>query len=285
MDPIDRHLLGYGFGDLAPDPMVYEVALPRLLERFAHAGVRGTFFVVARDAEWQREALARVTTGGHEIASHSLTHPLALSRLPAERLRDELAESRRLLEAVTAAPVVGFRAPNFDVSRAVLSGLGAAGYRYDASSYPSPMLLPARMMLALQSRDPAAVLGMTPWPWSMRRAPHRLPAAAGALIEFPISVTPVARLPVYHTMRYFTGPEGFGATLDGFVRRGESLSYVLHAVDVLGLEEDGVDPRLRRHPGMRVAKSDKLRLLDETLAAIHSRFEVVPFRDRLHEPL
>jgi hypothetical protein len=69
--------------------------------------------------------------------------------------------------------------------------------------------------------------------------------------------------------------------LDGFVRRAEPLSYVVHAVDALGLTEDKVDARLAPHPGMERPLKEKLEILDRSLAAISAAFETMPFRDRL----
>jgi hypothetical protein len=281
LDPVDLHLQGYGFRGIEPDPLAYEVALPRLLERFARAGVRATWFVVGRDAEWQASALAKLVRDGHEVASHSHSHPLAFTRLAPAEQRAEAVESRRALERATHGEVVGFRAPNFDLDAHGLAVLAAAGYRYDASAYPTLMLIPARVLLALKSGDPAAVLRMRMRPLSFERAPHQVRAGAGSLVEFPTSVTPGTRIPVYHTMRFFSGRAAFEKRLAGFARRDEPLSYALHAVDALGLREDGVDRRLSRHPGMNVPLADKLRMLDESLAAIRARFEPAPFRDRL----
>lgn len=281
LDPVDLHLEGYGHRGLPADAQVYDVALPRLLERFAGARLRATFFLVGRDAAWRRDDVRRIVAAGHEVASHSLTHPLAFSRLPDARVREETAGSRAALEDASGTPVVGFRAPNFDIDRRGLDALAAAGYRYDASFYPSPMLLPARLLLALKSGDPRGVLRMRTWPRSMRREPHRVRAGDGTLVEFPTSVTAGARFPVYHTMRFFTDPRRFEATLDGLARTGHPLSYALHGVDALGLDEDRVDVRLGAHPGMRVPLARKIALLEETFAAIARRFAVVPFRDRL----
>jgi hypothetical protein len=89
------------------------------------------------------------------------------------------------------------------------------------------------------------------------------------------------RFPIYHTVRYGMSDARFGAALDGFARRGEALSYALHAVDALGAVEDGVDPRLARHPGMERPLAAKLELLDRSLAAIAGRFETATFRERL----
>ena len=279
VDPVDLHLLGYGFRGLPPDPLVYTVALPRLMERFARAGIRATFFVVGRDATPQRDVLLELVSGGHEVASHSHSHPLSLATLAARPLAEELAMSRVALTRACGADVTGFRAPNFDMNRRTLRALAVAGYRYDASAFPSPLLLPARLVLAAKSADPAAVLRLTLWPFSLKRAPHQIEGVR----EFPLAVTPITRMPVYHTLRYFTKEAPFLARLEGFARRGDTLSYVLHAVDALGAREDGVDPRLGAHPGMDRALDEKLAMLDRVLELIARQFEARTFAERLDE--
>jgi hypothetical protein len=105
--------------------------------------------------------------------------------------------------------------------------------------------------------------------------------AGRRIAEFPLAVTPGLRLPVYHTLRYFGPPAGFERRLDGFAARGELLSYVLHGVDVLGLEEDGVDARLAVHPGMRWPRARKQELLAATLARLTERFASRPYAEVL----
>lgn len=281
VDPVDLHLDGYGFRGLEPDPLVYTTALPRLGEAFARAGVRATLFVVGRDAAAHAADLRALVAGGHEIASHSLTHPLALTRLGEAALARELADSRRGLEDACGAPVVGFRSPNFDMDARTLGALARAGYRYDASGYPTPVLAAARLLLALKSRDPLGVLRLRLLPFSWRTEPHRVPAGGGTLAEFPVSVHGPLRLPVYHTARYVLPEARFIAALDALVARRRPLSYPLHAVDVLGLAEDHVDPRLAGHPGLDWPLERKRALLGASLAAIAARFTPRTFRDRL----
>jgi peptidoglycan/xylan/chitin deacetylase (PgdA/CDA1 family) len=48
---------------------------------------------------------------GAEVGAHTLTHPV-LSSLPAERQREEIVGSRRLLEEVTGSPVESFAYPH-----------------------------------------------------------------------------------------------------------------------------------------------------------------------------
>ena len=281
LDPIDLHLIGYGHQGLAPDPLAYRAAAPRLIDAFARHGVVATFFVVGRDADPEAEAIRAIARAGHEVANHSLTHPAAFESLPEAQQREELAEARARLERVTGTVVSGYRAPNFDFGPRTARMLLETGHRYDASAYPTPLLLAARLLLALKARDRRPVLRMRKWPWTWSRRPHALAVGARMLAEFPISVAGPLRIPVYHTLRYGQSDARFEATLDGLVRAGLPLSYPLHGVDVLGFAEDGVDPRLASHPGMAVSLADKLALLDRTLAAIAARFTCVPFRDRL----
>jgi hypothetical protein len=281
LDPVDLHLVGYGYRGLPTDPLAYTAALPRLMEIFDRCGLPVTFFMVARDAPAHAVAIQGVTRAGHEVASHSLTHPMALASLAREPMRRELEDSRRLLEQATGSSVLGFRAPNFDLSARVVEGLADAGYLYDASGYPTPLIVPARLLLAWKSRDAAAVMQLRAWPFSWRREPHRMITARRSLVEYPVSVTPVLRMPVYHTPRYLFGDRRFERILDGFVERRESLSYVLHGVDALGMREDKVDERLSRHPGMNVPLQAKLDLLERSLKSIADRFAAATFRDRL----
>lgn len=281
VDPVDLHLVSYGVRSLPPDPLVFANALPRLLELFERCGVSATLFVVARDATAHRGVLARAVEAGHEVASHSLTHPIGLASMPGEAMRREFVESRWLLEETTGEPVVGFRSPQFDMNARALDLLAEAGYAYDASACPTPMLISTRLVQAVRSRvsPNVARLGILPFSW--RRAPHRRRAGTRSLQEFPLSVTPLERFPLHHSLRYRMTDGRFDRLLGGFARRGETVTYLIHAVDALGFTEDRVDARFAGYSGMNRPLADKLALLERTLSAIVSRFEPRPFRDRL----
>ena len=281
VDPIDVHLAGYGITDAGSDPLVYREAVPRLLDLLAEADLRATFFIIGRDVEPEAAVIRRIADAGHEVAAHSATHPTGLTLLDDDGLRGELAEPRVRLEDVIGRPVLGFRAPNWDVDRRVWTALAASGYRYDASGYPSLLHIPARILQAVRSQDRGRVLRMRPLPPTMRRRPFRLQTDAGPLVEFPVSVAPWSTVPLYHTVRYFAIGRGFERHLAGQLRRRAALSYALHAVDVLGLEEDEVDPRLARHPGLDRPLDAKLELVRTTLAAIAAGFAGRTFAERL----
>lgn len=282
VDPIDLHLLGYGVPDGAPDALAYQRAIPRLLDAFARAGVRATFFFVGRDLPAQRAAVAAVAAAGHEVASHSVSHAMGFASLPDAALRDELETSRARLEDASGERVVGFRAPNWDFDLRAARALASAGYAYDASAYPTPALVAARLALLAKGQGGSAVrLRFLPFSW--QRRPYTWDLGGASLREFPVSVTRWLRLPVYHTAAYLLGAERLARMLRSLARAAHPLSYPLHAVDVLGLEEDRIDARLAPHPGMDRPLAAKLATLDAVLREIGRHYDFRTFRDRMGE--
>jgi peptidoglycan/xylan/chitin deacetylase (PgdA/CDA1 family) len=71
--------------------------------------------------------LRALHAAGHEIGSHSHSHPL-LTQCDDAALERELVESRRQLERAIGAPVTSFCYPNGDWNRRVLEAVRRAGY-------------------------------------------------------------------------------------------------------------------------------------------------------------
>lgn len=68
----------------------------RVLRVLEKEGVRGTFFVVGRQARRHAAIVERASAAGHLVGSHGLTHA-RFSRLSAARVRSEVLGSWRLL--------------------------------------------------------------------------------------------------------------------------------------------------------------------------------------------
>jgi hypothetical protein len=283
LDTVDRHLQGYGIEDMAACDRIYRTAVPRLLDVFAELGVPGVLFVIARDADSERSLWRQAVAAGHEIASHSLTHTQPFSTLDDDRLRAEVAESRTRLSEACGAEVIGFRAPAWDVNDRVLRMVAASGYRYDASIFPTPVLVASRLAAYRRSASKGSIFSMDLFGHAFAPAvPHRTEAGNG-LVEFPISVTRWLRLPVYHTFSYFVPPWIFGRGLRSALRSGRPLCYEFHAADLLDLANDGIDPRMDRHPGMKVSLAEKRKGLRDILATIASERRVVTYRQAMEE--
>ena len=284
LDTVDRHLQGYGFDDPEPCDLIYRTAVPRLLDLLSELDVPAVLFTIARDADGQRDLLRRVVAAGHEVASHSLTHPQPFSTLEDAALREQLETSRQRLSDASGRDVVGFRAPAWDVDDRVLRMVREAGYRYDASVFPTPALIASRLAAYRRSTGKRSIFAMDVVGHAFAPTrPHTLGDGAGELIEFPIAVTPWLRLPVYHTIAYFVPAPLFRRNLRALLRSDLPVLYEFHAADLLDLGLDRVDPRMARHPGMHESLTTKRALLRDTLGAIAAARRVTTYRAAIEE--
>lgn len=283
LDTVDRHLEGYGI-DLPACDRIYQTAVPRLLELFDELGVPCVLFTIGRDAASQRDLLRRASAAGHEIASHSLTHPQPFRTLSDARLTEEIGASKARLADAVGAPVVGFRAPAWDVDARVLGMVRDAGYTYDASVFPTPVLIASRLAAYRRSAGKQSIFSMDLVGHAFASVrPHRLDGSADGLVEFPIAVTRRLRFPVYHTMTYFVRETLFRRALHALLRSDLPVCYEFHAADLLDLAHDGIDPRMERHPGMRVPLGEKRAALRDILATIARHRSVVTYAQALRE--
>lgn len=83
------------------------------------------------DAAQVREWLA----AGHDIGSHTLSHPY-LTKLPPAQAREEITASRKKLEDLFARPIVHFCYPYGDWNEAVRDLVQAAGYKTACTTDP-----------------------------------------------------------------------------------------------------------------------------------------------------
>ena len=109
-----------------------------ILELFSDHDVHATFFVLGWVAERFPDLLRRIANQGHEVASHGYSHVRATTQGPRE-FRDDVSQTKYLLEDVTGRTVSGFRAASFSISEDNLwtaDVLAEVGYEYSSSIYP-----------------------------------------------------------------------------------------------------------------------------------------------------
>jgi hypothetical protein len=256
LDALEHYHRIHGLPEPSPgeDP-VYGKAVERFGELCARLGVRGTAFCVGRNLEHPRAAAAvrRLAEGGHEIANHSFSHDYALSHRSPVEIAAELRGGADAIARVTGRPPVGFRAPGYTLSPALLSALAADGYRYDSSAFPAlPYYLgKAAVMgvLALTRRPSRAVLDR-PRVLLAPRTPYHPrpdePYARGA----PPAALPILELPVTTGLLGFPLIGTFIATFPHWALRALALGtgrlplfdLELHGIDLLDASE--VSPAL-----------------------------------------
>ncbi len=109
-----------------------------VLDLFAEAGVKATFFTLGWVAERNPALIRRIVGEGHEIASHGWDHARVFT-MDAEGFRADLRRARALLEDAGGVPVTGYRAPSFSIDTRTPWAhrvLAEEGYAYSSSVAP-----------------------------------------------------------------------------------------------------------------------------------------------------
>lgn len=110
----------------------------RILEFLDEFQTRGTFFVLGCVAEKEAKLVRRIHERGHEVASHGYSHRRIYTQEPSQ-FREETRRSKRILEDIIGAPVIGYRAASYSITNESLWAvdvLAEEGFQYDSSIFP-----------------------------------------------------------------------------------------------------------------------------------------------------
>lgn len=154
------------YGQLLPESVQFAVSrqgLEPVLQLLTNLQIRATFFTTANFALHHR-AVVRTIAQTHEIASHGFYH--------SSFDQADLHKSRAVLEEIAQTPVSGFRMAR--LQKVNDAAIAAAGYAYNSSV--NPTYLPGRYNNLSQPR-------------TAHYANH--------LLNIPVSVTPLIRLPLF----------------------------------------------------------------------------------------
>lgn len=83
---------------------------PRLLDILKARGAKATFFVLGQCVANNPEIAKRIVDEGHEIASHSWSHP-QLSKMGEDSVRDQLQRTHDVVKQTTGVTMTLFRPP------------------------------------------------------------------------------------------------------------------------------------------------------------------------------
>ncbi|HEX8640522.1 MAG TPA: XrtA system polysaccharide deacetylase [Allosphingosinicella sp.] len=125
-------------GDWESLPRRVEVNTSRVLDLFAEAGVKATFFTLGWVAERHPALIRCVAEAGHEVASHGWDHRRVFTMSEAE-FRDDLARARAAIEDAAGVAISGYRAPSFSIDTRTPWAhrvLAEQGYAYSSSVAP-----------------------------------------------------------------------------------------------------------------------------------------------------
>lgn len=109
-----------------------------MLDLLAEAGINATFFTLGWVARRFPQIVRRITSEGHELASHGTDH-YRVDQQSAEAFRADVRGAKTILEDIGGGRVRGYRAPTFSInarSEWAYAILAEEGYCYSSSVYP-----------------------------------------------------------------------------------------------------------------------------------------------------
>jgi polysaccharide deacetylase family protein (PEP-CTERM system associated) len=258
-------------------------------ERISTGRICATFFCLGWVAERFPDLIKEIHSRGHEIASHGYDHRRICS-LPPESFRIDVRRSKAILEDLTGAKVLGYRAPSYSITRKTLWALdilAEEGFRYDSSIFPvrhdtygipdgprSPCIARCsgrEITLETQARNGSNKLSRSPGTWD---DPSMLTPGTRALLEFPLSTLRILgqNLPVAGGGYFRFLP--LHATLWAIrhINRKDELPFIFY------LHPWEIDPDQPRVRGIGVKSSFRHYLnLNRTEDRLKILFRTVPF--------
>ena len=181
----------------------------RLLDLFDEFETRATFFVLGWVAQRFPGLVREIRQRGHEVASHGMSHKLIYKQSRAE-FEQETRTAKHLLEDITGAPVIGYRAASFSIiedSLWALDVLEELGFSYDSSVFPVRRDLygiPSAPRWPYRRETPAGRQIVEFPPTSFEALGMRIPASGGGFFRiYPYQVT---RSIMRHTNRRLQHP-------------------------------------------------------------------------------
>jgi polysaccharide deacetylase family protein (PEP-CTERM system associated) len=109
-----------------------------ILDMFARADVKATFFTLGWVAERHGPLMRRIVDAGHELASHGWDHERVF-RFDKESFAADLERSRKVLEDASGVRITGYRAPSFSIDQRTpwaYMALHEQGFEYSSSVAP-----------------------------------------------------------------------------------------------------------------------------------------------------
>jgi hypothetical protein len=244
---------------------IYDHALPRLRRLFADEHVSATFFAIGSDLgrSVNVDALRALRGEGHEIASHSQRHLYDLTRRDQETIEREIVEAEEAIERAVGAKPVGFRAPGYTITDAVIDVLQRRGYAYDSSVFPCPayygLKASAIAAIALRGRKSRSVLDdprVLTAPANPYRVGRPYTRRGKGLLELPIGVTRGARLPYIGTSVTLGGASTARILSRAMIGR-PLVNLELHGIDLSDAAHDGLEWLAPHQPDLRRTAAQK----------------------------
>jgi len=269
--------------------VIYEKALPRILNLLESYGIRGTFFVIGEDLveEQNAELIKEIAARGHEIANHTYYHFWKGNINDDEYILREIVKNEELIEDITGRKVRGFRAPFWAINKKMLEILKKRNYLYDSSVFPSVLSIMGSFMIRKMSGKRVQRLGNPLQVFSPNKPYfHDLSVGGsenGLLVELPISQIPYARLPFYSTSLFKGNALFFRYGYELIKRKCNFLNFQFHGIDFIDIDTDQIahliPKALYKHPSFQISYEERQKKILNLMQRISKDFSTLTLEE------
>lgn len=226
---------GYTFAEL-------RIGLENFCNFLDGYGVKATMFIVGEDLEYEQNIpyLQEVVMKGHEIGNHTYSHAQSFRLMNQAEKESEIKRMDSLCQQKIGVKPVGFRCAGWNISSDAIAILKKNGYLYDSSVHPTSLTLLLKTLQwltnAKRSSAERTTLGessnmfapLKPYITHPRQLWRR---GKNGIIEFPLTVTPILRLPFYATFLLSSGRQVFNISYELLKTFQMPIVYSFHLSD------------------------------------------------------
>jgi hypothetical protein len=204
--------------------------------------IRCTLFMVGNDFKEpaNHSHIVSMDAAGHEIANHTMTHAQGFRLLSLNEKEVEIAGMEEICKQLIGRRPVGFRSPGWNIGDDTLPILKRRGYLYDSSVHPTSMMPLLKFLhwrtMSVRSRTDRTTMGhlhymlapIKPYHTGRKGFGRR---GNGGIMEFPLTVMPVMRLPFFATFLLATGFKLFRGTYRLLKELAYPIQFQFHLSD------------------------------------------------------
>jgi peptidoglycan-N-acetylglucosamine deacetylase len=203
---------------------------------------RATLFMVGNDFKYSENIspIKAIINESHEIGNHTLTHAQGFRLLSPLEKEKEIAGMEELCMQTIGLRPRGFRSPGWNIGDDALPILKRRGYVYDSSVFPTSFTPLLKMMHWITMRSCNRIDRTTLGHMKFMFAPTSpyitdlesfSQLGNDGIVEFPVTVTPIFRLPFFATFLVSTGLTVFRCSLDSLKLLKHPLQFQFHLSD------------------------------------------------------
>lgn len=275
MDTLNDYAYTYGKNYAKfPDP-IYTIALPRLLRLLDKHKIKATFFVIGRDLNINEhyKAIKNIQKKGHEIANHTQSHLHNFERLSFKKQKDEIINCHQLVKKKLGLSMVGFRAPGYNLNKGTFKVLSRLNYLYDSSSFPTFLLPLLKLAIIVKSKGNNKSTGGGDIKNLFSKTSVYL-VEDHNLLEIPITVTPILRLPFMGTFNVIAGKKILKLNYQQIKLFRTPINYEIHPIEFLEFKKDKLPSIFKNHPGVKIPTDKKLEIYDTLLLMMKKDYKI-----------